>query len=214
MPKVIDHDERRQHIVDVTWQLVVEGGLEAATMREIAARAGFANGALKHYFPSKDEIVSATYESALATMTRIIKETVGDKRGIEAIRAHCMAALPLDDFRVSAGRVQVAFWNLALASPELAAFFSDHVADWRDALAGYLAEGRADGEINTSLTDDEIISRIMLLNTGANVLALLVPDTSTTRLQVAHLEALLDELRGGPDDLVRKRALSRDEASR
>lgn len=200
MPKVIDHDERRRHIVDVTWQLVLEGGLEAATMREIAARAGFANGALKHYFPGKDEIVSATYDSALTTMTRIIQEMVGDKRGIEAIRAHCLAALPLDDFRVSAGRVQVAFWNLALANPDLAAFFSRHVEEWRDALTRYLAEGRADGEIRTAMSDDEIVSRIMLLNTGANVLALLAPDTSTTELQVAHLDALLDDLRRGPDD--------------
>jgi len=200
MPKVIDHDERRRHIVDVTWQLVLEGGLEAATMREIAARAGFANGALKHYFPGKDEIVSATYDSALTTMTRIIQEMVGDKHGIEAIRAHCLAALPLDDFRVSAGRVQVAFWNLALGNPELAAFFERHVQEWRDALSRYIAEGRADGDIRTAMGDDEIISRIMLLNTGANVLALLAPEASTTELQTAHLDALLDDLRRGPDD--------------
>ncbi len=45
MPKVIDHDQRRRDIIDVTWKLIVKGGIEAATMREIAAEAGFANGA-------------------------------------------------------------------------------------------------------------------------------------------------------------------------
>lgn len=198
MPKVIDHDERRRHIVDVTWQLVTEGGLEAATMREIAARAGFANGALKHYFPGKDEIVRATYDSALNTMGTIIRESVGSKRGIEAIRAHCLAALPLDDFRVSAGRVQVAFWNLAVGNPELASFFSRHVEVWRADLVRFLQQGREDGEIRTGMSDDEIVSQIMLLNTGANVLSLIAPSQSTVELQVAHLDALLEKLRAAP----------------
>ncbi|MFT4230372.1 MAG: TetR/AcrR family transcriptional regulator [Microbacterium sp.] len=198
MPKVIDHDERRRHIVDVTWQIILEGGMETATMREIAARAGFANGALKHYFPGKDDIIRATYDSALATMTQFVLDAVGDKRGIEAIRAHCLAALPLDDFSVSAGRVQVAFWNSALGNPDLATFFSRHMQEWRESIARYLAEGRADGEIVSDLSDDEVISRIMLLNTGANVLALLAPETSTRELQIAHLEALLSDLATAP----------------
>lgn len=83
IPKVVDHDQRRSDIVDVTWQLIVDGGLEAATMRKITSSAGFTNGA-KHYFPSQDDIIEATWQRALAKMSEYV--TIGDLRGIAALR--------------------------------------------------------------------------------------------------------------------------------
>ena len=50
MPKVVDHDQRRVELVQATWRIIAREGIERATMRGIAAEAGFANGALKPYF--------------------------------------------------------------------------------------------------------------------------------------------------------------------
>ena len=61
MPKVVDHGQRRQELVEATWRIIARHGLSGATMRQIAAEAGFANGALKPYFPTKAELVEATY---------------------------------------------------------------------------------------------------------------------------------------------------------
>ena len=69
MPKIIDHDQRRRDIVEVAKSIILKGGFEAATMRSIAAEAGFANGALKHYFPGKESIVAATFETILQQMS-------------------------------------------------------------------------------------------------------------------------------------------------
>lgn len=194
MPKIIDHDERRREIVDVTWRLIEEGGIEAATMREIAARAGFANGALKHYFSGKDQIIKDAYERGLGMIERSIEDAVAGKRGIEAIRAHCMAAMPLDPQRVLAGRIQLGFWDHAVSNPDLAAMFTRHIGEWREALLGYLAEGRANGEIVTGLSDEAIVSQIMLLNSGANVLSILAPEVSGAEVQEELLEVLLRDL--------------------
>lgn len=194
MPKIIDHDKRRQDIIDVTWQLIIEGGIEAATMRDIAARAGFANGALKHYFSGKAEIIMGAYERALTIVQTAILETVGDKQGLDAIRAHCSAAMPLDPQRVLAERIQLEFWNHALSNPVLAELYTQHIAEWRGALQRYLDEGRAAGEITTALTDDTIMSEIMLLNSGANVLSLLAPEVGGTAVQEELLERLLHRL--------------------
>ena len=194
MPKIIDHDQRRADIVDVTWQLIVEGGIEAATMREIAARAGFANGALKHYFSGKDQIIKDAYERGLGMMERAILTAVTGKRGIAAIRAHCTAALPLDESRVLAGRIQLGFWDHAVSNPDLAELFGRHIEEWRSALAGYLEEGRASGEIRTTLANETVISNIVLLDSGANVLCILAPEVSTTEVQEELLELLLHQL--------------------
>jgi AcrR family transcriptional regulator len=58
----VDHEQRRREIVEAAWRLVARGGFAAATMREIAAEAGFANGALKYYFDSKDDLLIAAFQ--------------------------------------------------------------------------------------------------------------------------------------------------------
>ena len=51
MPKIVDHDERSLELVDATWRIIARQGMERGTMREMAIEEGFANGALKPYFP-------------------------------------------------------------------------------------------------------------------------------------------------------------------
>ena len=61
VPKIVDHDERRLELVDATWRIIARLGIEGATMREIALEAGFANGALKPYFPTKDTLLEFAF---------------------------------------------------------------------------------------------------------------------------------------------------------
>jgi AcrR family transcriptional regulator len=185
MPKLIDHDERRSHIVDVTWTLIVEGGIEAATLREIAAAAGFANGALKRYFASKDDIIEATYDRALAVVSSYVAQDHG--RGLAGLQAFCLAAMPLDARRIEAARVLLAFWSVSLYSPKLHAKYLTHLRAWRTQLAAFLRQGREDGEIRSALPDEQLVDELVLLNAGANMMSLLGPKFSTTRLQRQHL---------------------------
>lgn len=194
MPKVIDHDQRRRDIIDVTWRLIVKGGIEAATMREIAAEAGFANGALKHYFPGKDEIIQGAYERSLGLMGEHIEAEVADKRGVAALRAICWAAMPLDDERVTSGRVLLSFWERAVSNETLHEAYLAHLAVWRGALARYVAEGREDGDITTATPDEQLVDEIVLLNVGANIMSLISPESSTPALQEAHLRAFFERL--------------------
>lgn len=194
MPKVIDHDQRRKDIIDVTWGLIVKGGIEAATMREIANEAGFANGALKHYFPGKDEIVQGAFERALGMMGEHVAAEVGDKRGIGALRAVCRATAPLEPDAVTAGRVLLAFWERAVSNDDLHQAYLKHLDAWRSGLASYIADGRAAGEIVTSTPDDQLVDEIVLMNVGSTIMSLIAPDRSTTALQEAHLDAFFRRL--------------------
>ena len=40
MPKIIDHDERRQELIEASWAVIAAEGLEGVTMRKIATAAG------------------------------------------------------------------------------------------------------------------------------------------------------------------------------
>jgi AcrR family transcriptional regulator len=192
VPKIIDHDQRRSDIVDVTWDLIVQGGIEAATMREIAAAAGFANGALKLYFPSKEDIIAATYERALDMMRQYVE--LDGLRGLTALREICVSSMPIDEERITAGRVLLVFWQKSLGNRRMHDKYLEHVREWRGLLHRFLAEGREDGDIVTETPDEQIVDEIVLLNAGANVMSLVAGEFSTIDLQHRHLESLLDRL--------------------
>lgn len=66
MPKIIDHDERRARLAAAALNVIRRGGVDAATIRGIAAEAGWSRGVVEHYFGSRDELLSFCYRHALA----------------------------------------------------------------------------------------------------------------------------------------------------
>jgi AcrR family transcriptional regulator len=58
-------DARRAHVLDAAREAFVELGLEGASLREIARRAGYTPGALYSYFQSKEEVYGALLGESL-----------------------------------------------------------------------------------------------------------------------------------------------------
>lgn len=195
MPKIIDHDERRSHIMDVTLALIQRNGFGGATMREIAAEAGFANGSLKHYFPDKEAIILATWERELERQTQYVAEAVGDKRGFEALHELCLAALPLAPEATPAGRVLLSYWEISLGVRALYARYLEHLRGWKDVIHEHLEQARRDGEVATSLSDAEIADHLILLTVGATVLDQIGSEETVKEYQQTDLERYLDGLR-------------------
>lgn len=175
MPKIIDHDQRRKDIVDVTWNLIVEGGIEAATMREIASRAGFANGALKHYFPGKDSIVKGAYETSLHALGERLDAHVAGKRGIEALEDSIRFTLPIQQEDATAARVLLSFWERCVFSPELDHDYDEHLSGWTAGYLQYLKEGREDGDIVSPTPDAQLASEMITMVLGATVTRVVSP---------------------------------------
>jgi AcrR family transcriptional regulator len=59
-------DARRDLVIRAVRAAVTEGGLEGASIRDIARRAGYTPGALYAYFPSKQALFAAVLGSTLA----------------------------------------------------------------------------------------------------------------------------------------------------
>ena len=77
-------DETRSRILEAALAVFLERGVEKATMREIAARAGVAVGAAYYYFDSKDALVMAFYERAQAEMHPAIEAGLDGATSLEA----------------------------------------------------------------------------------------------------------------------------------
>ena len=59
--------ETRRRILDAALACFLASGYEQTTIARIRERSGTSNGALFHYFPSKEAIAEALYTGAIAS---------------------------------------------------------------------------------------------------------------------------------------------------
>lgn len=195
MPKQVDHEQRRIEIIEATWRIIARGGFAAATMREIAAEAGFANGGLKHYFVNKDELLVAAFQRTFYRINERAALATGDKSGLAAIRALCMQMLPLDQERQVESRVTVAFWDRAASNPVLMKVHADSHAIWRHFFEQHLELARSTGEIQEDVATALVVDELLWLTTGLQVVPLLDPKTTPAISQLRIVDTVLDRIR-------------------
>lgn len=53
MPKVVDHERRREDLARAVWAVVARAGVDGATVRAVATEAGWSIGALRYYFATQ-----------------------------------------------------------------------------------------------------------------------------------------------------------------
>lgn len=56
MPKIVNHEEYREELLEKCFDLFARSGFQGVTMREIGKELQISTGTLYHYFPSKEEI--------------------------------------------------------------------------------------------------------------------------------------------------------------
>ena len=62
-------EQRRDALIRATLSLIAEKGVRAATVREIAKRADVTQGLIRHYFTTKEDLVTAAYEQHMRELT-------------------------------------------------------------------------------------------------------------------------------------------------
>lgn len=175
MPKIVDHDRRRIELVEATWRIIARLGLERATMREIAEEAGFANGALKPYFPTKDALVQATFEYVFARTNERVRTAADGLAGLAALRAFCCEVLPLDATRIDEARIVLPFWHVAIHDSVKADLNDGSMAVWREWMAGWLDEAQRAGEVRAGVPAAVSVEVLLTFLLGAQVTATLDP---------------------------------------
>ncbi|WP_019483708.1 MULTISPECIES: TetR/AcrR family transcriptional regulator [unclassified Arthrobacter] len=189
VPKIVDHHQRRLELVDATWRIIARHGIEGATMRDIALEAGFSNGALKPYFPTKDDLLTFAFRHVFNRTNQRIALTTFNQTGLPAIRAFGREVLPIDEEKVSEARVVIPFWQKAVTDEFKMAIHRESMEQWRVALKRHLGEARQTGEITTEVPDALISEQLMNLFLGAQITAALsIPED--------NLPAYTDQLDG------------------
>jgi AcrR family transcriptional regulator len=198
MPKIVDHDARRREIIDAVWSLISARGFQSVTMRELAAEAGYANGALARYFPDKETLLRAAFKRAFDATNERAEAVIGDRGGLTALELLILEIMPLDEVRLREARVVIGFWDHASGDPDLIAFYGSTMDEWREQIRMYLRQARAADEIPTGGRSDElVIDSLVAMLMGLQITALFLPKDTTPERQMALLADFMAALRAG-----------------
>lgn len=195
MPKIVDHDARRLELVEVTWRVIAERGFEGVTLRDVAAEAGFANGALKPYFPTRASLMRATFSYVFGRTNARVDAATEGLEGLDALRQFCMEVLPLDVERIDEARVIIPFWQMAIHEAEFAQANSEAMAQWRTSMHGWIAQAVKQGSVDAALPLEVSVESLLTFLLGAQVVAVLDADFNDPEQLRRQLDLQLQLLR-------------------
>lgn len=195
MPKIVDHDERRAHIARAVTNLILRDGIDGATMREIAAEAGYAHGAIARYFPSKQSLITAAFMQVFEESENRVIAGVQSIRGLRALELMCRQLWPFSPVGSRKSRVVLAFWALAAQDPELEKLHQVKIAERRDLIRRFLREAQEDGELSEHISLEAAVDEVTSRNAGWQMMAVLVPEAIADERIEAALQTMLAGLR-------------------
>lgn len=196
MPKLVDHEQRRTEIAEALWRIAARDGLEATTVRHVAAEAGVSVGRVQHYFSTKDEMLLFALQrigdDLAARLAREIDALPEPRDPYDVISIMLRERLPLDQRRRVQVQALVAWLGRSIADPELAGYMTDGTRRSREYLGDQLRRGQRDGRVAARL--DPVLAADGLLAITDGLASHLLQGLHTPDGAICVLTAHLDHL--------------------
>ncbi|WBB76409.1 TetR family transcriptional regulator C-terminal domain-containing protein [Micromonospora sp. WMMD1128] len=191
MPKIVDHDARRAELAEAMWRVVYREGVGAATVRSVAAEAGWSPSALRHYFATQTELLVFAMEHVMVKAAERLTAQYRTGAARDVVQRMLEELLPLDRQRVREAEV----WLLLAARAQVDPAARERMAEADDGIrrAAEIAVARLTGE---QPADDAASARLHALLDGLTLHALLHPDRMPPQRLRDLLAAHLDQLAG------------------
>ena len=196
MPKIVDHEQRREELGAAVWRIASREGLDAVTIRGVAAESGWSTGTLHHYFHDKEQLLLFAFQTVADRVNRRVaaaRDTAGDS--LELTRALLALGLPVDEERREETRVWFAFLGLALTRPPLARAQRLAYEAWRRLVADALRDAQAEGDVDGTVDVEREAAGLVALVDGLAVQAMFEPGGPSAKRQLDLVDARLAELR-------------------
>ncbi len=190
----IDTHVRRRELGEALWRVVVREGIEAASVRKVAAEAGISAGSLRHLFPSQSELLTFAMqliaEEVAARVAAV--EASGDVR--QAVEQRLRTLLVLDAETRAIFDVWLAFATRACVDESLRSLRDVTHARVRTLCRESLETLQAHGKTRSGIDVGYESERLHGLIDGIAMHATLDPKTTTPARQIDILTRHLDSL--------------------
>jgi AcrR family transcriptional regulator len=171
VPKRVDHELRRRQIGEALLRIAYTRGLQAASMREVAAEAGVSLRLVQYYFHTKEELLLGALaylgEQLSARVTQHIMAPGTPPTPRSVLYGTLTAILPTDQESRRLTRTYAAYYTLLLDQPDLA---TKHGATYPDAVERFLVRqvraAQEAGDVDTDLDAAIVVAGLLALTNG------------------------------------------------
>ena len=132
-----NHEARRRRIAEIVLRVIAREGIEAATVRRIAAEVGFSTAVVTYYFENKQDLMF----SAFRLLAEVNKEKFDRFAGSEPpdLVSYLLSMTALEPEDRAGWRACVAFWERSLDAPEFAAVLRAWIDEVCTRIAWFIA---------------------------------------------------------------------------
>ncbi|WP_278913319.1 TetR/AcrR family transcriptional regulator [Deinococcus wulumuqiensis] len=120
MPRIVDHDQRRQELVHHVWALIRREGLDGVTIRNLSRQSGWSSGAIRHYLPTHDSILTFAAEQLARAVEQELRALPLQGPPQAQLESFLLALLPLSGPSREWTEVWLAFASAAVRGEQYA----------------------------------------------------------------------------------------------
>ncbi|WPC43441.1 TetR/AcrR family transcriptional regulator [Clostridium sp. JS66] len=200
MPKIIDHEKQKIEIAEATWDVIIEEGLQNASVRKIAKVAGISVGSLRHYFSTQSELLLFSMKLVSDRVKQRIAQRGYTNYSLEVLEEVLSQFLPFDEER----RIEMEVWLIfnanALVDSKLKNLSTNVYDEMHQCIQNFV-----NGLIKLQYTKENLdmeleIHRLHALIDGMAMHHLLYPDKfnkeQMTNILTCHLRSICKNSRG------------------
>lgn len=173
MPKIVVEEERRRELCQAAREVIAERGVDGATVRAIAERAGVSTGIVAYYLGRKESLILATLADAwdrYEERYQAAAASAEDPRG--QLSRLIRESLPLDETGRRRWRFWMDYWAHAARDSSLRKLNAQRRQRQYEAVRSLLQRG----------TDDEIFRPDINVGYEAHLLLALINGVGTTAM--------------------------------
>jgi TetR/AcrR family transcriptional regulator, transcriptional repressor of bet genes len=200
MPKIVDHDQRRDQIALVACRVVAENGFDQATIVRIAREAGYTTGMVAHYFDTKQDIIIAALRLILRRIEERLTRPSGDAP--TDLLTVLSEALPIDEQRYIECAFWTAFWGQVSADKRLKRINAWVHREYMRLFERCLAEGWALWPQLTAATSEQVLRSVVTFINGVTASAVASQSDWPPAKQIEQLRLQLQLLHAWASETV------------
>lgn len=192
----MDHAGRRRQIARAVFDLISERGMDGATLRDTAARAGVSMGAVQRCFSTKEQMVAFVMEYMNQRITERVQaelpDTADPTTAMTTLEHTLAATLALDQPSRAETRVWLALTAQAAIDPALATAQREQYTGLAELIALLIRAAQTHGHARPDLDPGQEADALITLTDGLNIQLLLerhTPDSARATLR-HRLDAL------------------------
>jgi AcrR family transcriptional regulator len=184
-------EERRQQILEAAFKVFSQKGFGAATVSDVAARAGVSQGTVYWYFDSKEELLSQSVLSYFDDLGQ------GAMQALEQCATASAKLRALGEALVGfAASVRglltlfLEFWASSARRQEVAPIWIDLLVQYKDLVVGIIDEGVQNGEFRP-VEAEPLVWALMAAYDGLGAYDIFVSDLDLAQISHTFMETLL-----------------------